>query len=1208
MAELEVDLQLTIRDALEAIDDMGKALADMMEDFQDDISKAFKSLEEDFELSIDTRDAERNIEQLLELVQPIELQVSADTDEASISLDELRAKQIEELLEVTVTADTDAFTDLVDAAKIAAESPIDIIIDTSIENALAEIDRIRNEASEEITLELTVDADTTGLQEAEDDAQKASEALEEVETQSGKAGEKLTGVADTSQIAGTAMALATGQGKQFAEKLASITNVSVGTIGGVIAVAGAMALMFHSAESARAASDRLNLVFGDMTAEVLKMNIGGLSGDLSEIATSAGQSGAKLKDAAASAGQMAKQAGKSDEMVIFAQRINAISIRAAVLKPSLGEAGAIAETLQRRLGMGGPALEKYGISLTRNQINTEALKNSQKDLVQELTQYEKAAAGAELATRILGDKLGKDVVEGSKQSAIQIKVLRAEMNSALAGAGEALIDPITDMFRTLLPVVTTAARVIGVVLYGAFKIIAVPIKIVDGLINGFLSTLGLTGKSFDLVSKLIGVFVGFLVLYKTAQIAATVATFAQIAATKTFGIVQGLATIGMAAWGAAISITTVIWQAFSVSFVVGMRAILASIPVLGWALLALSVIVGTIVAAFSMGGSEAAKLSEEAIKLGEAFMKAGKDMESAAVDKALKEQFKDLTSIMAKTGTTISETSDSIVLLTKNSKNMTKEEKNLVAGMTAVRLAAVMGEEDLTSLVKAQGLANTEFGKSIIAMDGSAGGAERYTAKIFESSRAIKEATQSTKDANTVSDERVRQREREAQAEKQLTKVMDDLAKSIKISVPEVSDQFGKFSEAVEAFTGSSTSNINDFATYLKDDLAKSKGYIEGIQTVASAGFPAIARVIVSAGQEAGTAWKAQFDGMDEATRTSLENSLLAVEQTRVDLMVQSVVLSKDLAKKFKEAYNAAITTGPPLTDAEAEAFVGGVPIANSGATVSKNFKKQLRISESLNEEMDRVIKDFDVKRSELSTKVSQAASEVGVKFGTMLTTAIGGMKGVVSLGGSGLAQAAVNGAKDGIKDIREAGRSGAKAFAEAMDNHRSAVRDAGLGLANAARDGAATFTGNGVGWNAAMGMRDGLLAGRSEVQAAGEALGKSAKKGVQIGLRLASPSLVMRKLGQQSGEGFALGLGDMNQKVSQAAEALARSAIVPTAYEVSASLAPNKMTTQAGGTQSQNAGAPVIGSMTVIGQDPVSTAAAVGRELAFQRRFQGGT
>lgn len=41
---------------------------------------------------------------------------------------------------------------------------------------------------------------------------------------------------------------------------------------------------------------------------------------------------------------------------------------------------------------------------------------------------------------------------------------------------------------------------------------------------------------------------------------------------------------------------------------------------------------------------------------------------------------------------------------------------------------------------------------------------------------------------------------------------------------------------------------------------------------------------------------------------------------------------------------------------------------------------------------------------------------------------------------------------------------------------------------------------------------------------------------------------------------------------------------------------------------QASQSSSPVIGSMTVIGQDPVSTAAAVGRELAFQRRFQGGT
>ena len=85
-----------------------------------------------------------------------------------------------------------------------------------------------------------------------------------------------------------------------------------------------------------------------------------------------------------------------------------------------------------------------------------------------------------------------------------------------------------------------------------------------------------------------------------------------------------------------------------------------------------------------------------------------------------------------------------------------------------------------------------------------------------------------------------------------------------------------------------------------------------------------------------------------------------------------------------------------------------------------------------------------------------------------------------------------------------------------------------------------------------------------------------------------------------------------MNERVASAALSLANAAVVPTAYQISASVASSQSQGSASAnnneSQAGQQSAPVIGSMTVIGQDPVSTAAAVGRELAFQRRFQGGT
>ena len=1217
MAELEVDLQLTIRDALEAIDDMGKALADMMEDFQDDIGKAFKSFEEDVELSIDTRDAERNIEQLLDLVQPIELQVLADTETASETLEELRVSQMTEDLEITIAAETESFNSTVAAARDSADDPLEVPIDINITEALESLDELRAEAEQAIVIDLEVGAETGGLAETTDSLEEMGNALDVGTEAAGRASGALSEATEITEIFGVVMEVAKGHVEALSKAM-TLLGVSAGALGVLVGVAAAMGVLFHAAEQSHAATERLDLVFGDLAEDAARIDLGGLNGNLSDIAMAAGQSGSKLKEATASAGAMAKQAGHSDEMVVFAQRINALAIRAAVLKPSLGEAGDVAEQLQRRLAMGGFSLEKYGISLTRTAINDKALRDSQKDTVAELTQFERAAAGAELATERLGKKLGEDVVEGSKQTAIQMKALRAEMNSALSKAGESLIEPIISLFRMLVPIVTTTAKVVGTVLGLAFEMVMIPIELVNDVVTEFIDILGLSEGSMDVVATALGVLLGVFVLYKAAMIASTIAT----------------------------TIMTAIQGGFTTAILASMyayEALMAVMGPVGWAMLAISAVAVGLFAIFGGGGDTIHETSQEAKDFAQAMIEADNDITNANVLKSLRKAFEDSNHAMADAGVTMLDAGSASQEMSKGYNKLQNSLDNLSSGIKeqigywdhltdvqrknfisnvkgkdsmAVLIKAIeSGTRDIIPLVNQLGLQDTAFGKSAIQYERTGEGLGKFTKEVRDNAQALSEARQSKEDDNKTSDDAVRKAEALEKQQKALSKATTELAKTFQLSFPSMKDSVSTFADTLETTFGTAPNTLRGFTEFLEGQYNATKTFVDGINGLAA--FPGLQGALLASGQQIGTAYLAQIAAMSEAEKAELNQRLINVEGNTVALKIMQFAAAQGIAKEFRKQYNQA-HADHKMTAAEAAAATGTVALESeagvAGAVSAEAFKKNLNITQHLNDQMDKVIKDFDVKRSELMTKVAQTASEVGKKFGEMLANAITGMRGVVSLSGTGLAQAAVNGAKTEVDAIRAVGRTAAQSFAGAMDNHRDVVRSAGQGLANAARDGAGEFTGYAVGSNAADGMVRGLRDGQAAVREAGKALGQSAKKGVQIGLELRSPSRVMRKLGQQSGAGFALGLEDMNERVASAALSLANAAVVPTAYQISASVASSQSQGSANASANNNesqAGqqsAPVIGSMTVIGQDPVSTAAAVGRELAFQRRFQGGT
>ena len=471
MAELEVDLQLTIRDALEAIDDMGNALSDMMESFQEDISKTFKSFEEDIELSIDTVSAERNIEQLLELVQPIELQVIADTEMASDTINDFTTEFENAPLDLTIEIDTN-----------------------SLEEATTLIDEIRQ--VEPIDVSLNVESEDVAA--ATEDVDALTESMDNLAESSDFNLDDLT-KAESGLSA--ASSIATGNVGALGGAFVELVPKAAPVVGAALGIGGAFALLYDQASKSQEATERLKIVFGDLAKTPLSINVGGLTGDLSELAIQAGVSGSALKLAAAATGEQAIGAGFAvDKAALLSTQLSALALRAVALNPALGEAGSVQERFNLMLGRGGPRLMKYNISLTRAEIKTEAWATKLESLgmVSEaaavrtgtlntltkeqaeaatnvsktLSDMDKTAAGAKVQLgKLAGTQLGDDFQKGIDQSAVKMKALKAEIMSNLSKVGAPLVEPMQKLFTAITPVAISFGKILGDVLKEAIPFI-----------------------------------------------------------------------------------------------------------------------------------------------------------------------------------------------------------------------------------------------------------------------------------------------------------------------------------------------------------------------------------------------------------------------------------------------------------------------------------------------------------------------------------------------------------------------------------------------------------------------------------------------------------------------------------------------------------------------------------------------------------------
>lgn len=516
MAELEADLGLRIDSALNAVAQLDRALTQVADDAGEllatDLAKG---------VQIDASPLGTAIEAS---VKGADTDVAVgDVDAAVVTTTIDQSVQSADTDVVVANADAGPVTTTIESAVNAADTAVAIPapdaspVTESLEASIADADK---------TVVIEVDSgdaeqELSGLGSTSDDT---AESLGAIGQQAATAAGGLDTAGNAATVTSGAISVLQGNFGALASKLGPTGAVITG-------VTGALGIFVGKAITSTETTARFTDTFGALAPAILQVNIGGLNLQLSELTAQVGASGVGLKAAASDFGQLAIASGETQrEAATTAEQLIALSAAASVLKPSLGAADQVIGGLTNALARGGRTLAEYGISLTAGQIQARALADTGKSTAGELTQVEKATAGAALATEKYGDTLADVVEKGSKNASVQLRALKTEAFGAISALGTPLIGPVLDVLKSAAPAIGSIVKIIGTVLQAlspilqgvavGFEIIAPVISVVaDGLqflspvlkvvavaLIALTGPIGLVVAGFTAVKAVVGLF------------------------------------------------------------------------------------------------------------------------------------------------------------------------------------------------------------------------------------------------------------------------------------------------------------------------------------------------------------------------------------------------------------------------------------------------------------------------------------------------------------------------------------------------------------------------------------------------------------------------------------------------------------------------------------------------------------------------------
>jgi phage-related protein len=447
------EVSLDIGAALDAVESLGSALTDAVSSFRTELDEALAGL----------------------------ATVTIEGDASSVSESIVEAVESADTI-VPIEADVEAFGGSIDEALAGIASTIPVEADTS--QLSAEIEAVTGEPQV-----VPVVADTSGLSTTTTDAQQASQSLDDV--------------GNSAIAAAGGLATFSGSGGLGAASgaLSKVPGVALpaGAAIGVVTAAGDK--FFNSAVNANAATERFNQTFGELSSEVNNVNVGTLDQSLADLNLSLGSSTSQVRNVLSTFGQLGQSSGRSAEDIALAsEQLTALSARAVALNPNLGSVGDVADRLSTALARGGRFAGNFGITLTSAEIETRALADTGKRTAAELTQFDKAAAGAAIAAERYGDSLQTDIAKGAESPIIQLRSMQAEFAKFTTALGQPLIAPVLGILDSLLPIAESAANVLGALAAAFAPILDAALSALQPLIGGVLNTFA------DIVSSLTPLF------------------------------------------------------------------------------------------------------------------------------------------------------------------------------------------------------------------------------------------------------------------------------------------------------------------------------------------------------------------------------------------------------------------------------------------------------------------------------------------------------------------------------------------------------------------------------------------------------------------------------------------------------------------------------------------------------------------------------
>lgn len=441
---LEQELILDVSGALQAIQSVDDALAQVAANFETALTAAVETLSAT-PLSVDTSALTDDLQAALAQAQepiPVEADTTALEGEIVAAVDTSAT--------IPVDADTGDATAAIDA--IAGE-PITVPVDANTAEATAAIDSLNTSP---VTVE--VDADTSQAQDAID-----AVGVSATRAAGSAGGEGLAGLEGALVGIKAATASATGE---VGGLTSEVGGLSAG-LGGAAAAGTAFAAFIGEtvkvAADAQAQQARFNATFGETADVVEHIDVGGLTTSLEELGKQSGTTRADLEASATRIGLLGAASGAAQpEVAKTASSILGLAGALSVSNPRFGDAATVADTVSRALSTGRTrSLIPYGISLSQTAIAQEALNETQKTSVSDLTGYEKLVAGLTLALAQQGDTLGTKYAEGVQNAQVQLRALKVQLEEALVAVGTPLLAPVTASLQELLPVAISVGQVLG---------------------------------------------------------------------------------------------------------------------------------------------------------------------------------------------------------------------------------------------------------------------------------------------------------------------------------------------------------------------------------------------------------------------------------------------------------------------------------------------------------------------------------------------------------------------------------------------------------------------------------------------------------------------------------------------------------------------------------------------------------------------------